>query len=295
MRKIAKLLLLGFILCTVMALFSACDNNTERPTNPSDIDISDPLFGFVKEEEYDKDNFNINTAAKWTTLDADTDYYLFLTFDVTARQDNRGTDLLHVNIKFDALNVLNGTMEDVSTGELVEMPITDSNTGNPGKVTTVSFKIPSLSAKPKTINMIIRLKPISIGESHILISYDYDAPEGYKLLGSDGYTKNLKIEAVKIATPVLEVNNMGWLIWNHVKNADYYCVYVAGSSEPMTDYLGNTIVIPAERVTAGSPMSYNIAGNADIIGYNMLVIRGFSNNPNILESDNSNYVEFMWQ
>lgn len=293
MKKASKLVFLAFVCCAISIFFSACKKN--KTFDSSDIDISDPQFGFVKEDEYDPNNFDINTAANWTTLDADTDYYLFLTFDVTARQNNRGTDILHVNIIFDAINVLNGTMEDVSTGDIVEMPFTDANTGNPGKETKVSFKIPSLSTKPKTINMIIRLKPIQIGESHISIGYEYEAPQGYNLLGSDGHTKNLKIQAVKIATPVLTVNDMGWLMWNHVKNADYYRVFVAGSNQPMTDFMGEEITIPAESVTMGSPMTYNISGNADLIGYNMLVIRGYSNNPNIRPSDNSNYIEFMWQ
>lgn len=289
---------IGWIVIPIMALcfvLTACSGGTTAggsATGSSDIEISDPVFGFIRAEDYDPETFDIETAAQWTTLDVDAEYYLFLTLDIAARRDNDGQSLLNINITFDALNILQGTMEDVSTGMIEEMTFQDANTGNVGKTTTVSFKIPSLSAEPKTINMIVSLQPVKVGESHIIIGYDYDAPSEYRLLGSDGYTKNLKIQAVKIEAPELSLTEMGSLTWQHVRNADYYCVYEAGSQNPLTDFLGDVIYITAENTSVGSPMVYNIGEY--ISGYHALVIRAFSNSSNILSSDNSNIVERVW-
>lgn len=288
----------GWILVPIMALcfvLASCSGGTTAggsATGSSDIEISDPVFGFIRAEDYDPETFDIETAAQWTTLDVDAEYYLFLTLDIAARRDNDGQSLLNINITFDALNILQGTMEDVSTGMIEEMTFQDANTGNVGKTTTVSFKIPSLSAEPKTINMIVSLQPVKVGESHIIIGYDYDAPSEYRLLGSDGYTKNLKIQAVKIEAPELSLTEMGSLTWQHVRNADYYCVYEAGNQNPLTDFFGDVIYITAENTSVGSPMVYNIGEY--IGGYHALVIRAFSNSSNILSSDNSNIVEHVW-
>ena len=258
----------------------------------SDIEISDPEFAFVKAEDYNPETFNINNAAKWTTLDVDTEYYLFLTFNVTARRDNDGQSLLDVDFTFDALNIMTGTMEDAATGMIEEMTFTDAQTGNVGKKTTVSFKIPSLSTEPKKINVLVSLKPVTVGESHIIIGYRYNTTEDYHLLGSDGYTKNLKIKAVQIETPALNVSELGALTWKNVKNADYYCIYEAGSQNPLTDFLGEVIYIQTTGVSVGGDLYYNIG--EFISGYHVLVIKAFSNNPNILDSNNSNAVEHIW-
>lgn len=292
MKKIGWIVIPIIALCFVLTACSGGTTAGGSATGSSDIEISDPVFGFIRAEDYDPETFDIETAAQWTTLDVDAEYYLFLTLDIAARRDNDGQSLLNINITFDALNILQGTMEDVSTGMIEEMTFQDANTGNVGKTTTVSFKIPSLSAEPKTINMIVSLQPVKVGESHIIIGYDYDAPSEYRLLGSDGYTKNLKIQAVKIEAPELSLTEMGSLTWQHVRNADYYCVYEAGSQNPLTDFLGDVIYITAENTSVGSPMVYNIGEY--ISGYHALVIRAFSNSSNILSSDNSNIVERVW-
>lgn len=298
MKKFKITFLTILILSLMLFVLGACSDGTTAggsATGAADIEISDPEFGFIEAEDYDPENFNINTAAKWTTLNADTEYYLFITFDVTARRDNDGQSLLNVNFTFDALNIMEGTMEDVSTGMITEMVFQDAETGNIGKTTTISFKIPSLSANSKTINFIVSLKPVKVGESHIILGYDYDPSDTgkeYRLLGSDGYTKNLKIQAVKIGTPVLNVSTLGSLNWQHVKNADYYCIYEAGGQNPLTDFMGEVIYITAKNTAVGGMLYYNIGEY--ISGYHTLVIRAFSNNSNILNSDNSNAIEHIW-
>lgn len=291
-------------LTTVMATllflcsFTACETKENSvtvggsATGSSDVTVSDPEFGFISEDEYDPATSVIDTSKKWTALDVDSAYYLFLSFDITAARNNDGQSLIDVKITFDALNIMEGTIEDVSTGMIQNMIFTDATTGNVGKTTTVSFKIPALSAEPKTIEMIIKLKPVDVGESHIMIAYDYDPEGDYKILGSDGYTKNLKINKVQIEAPVLEVSAMGALTWKHVKNADYYMVYELGSATPISDFDGNPIVITAEGYAVGGDMAFNIAEY--VYGYHNLVLRAFSNNKNIETSNYSNAVEHQW-
>ncbi len=293
MKKLIKIISIALTVAMLSCCLAACDNGITKggsATGSSDITVSDPVFGFISEAEYDPDTSVIDTTKKWTALDVDTSYYLFLSFDVTAARDNDGQSLLDLNITFDALNVMDGTIEDVSTGMTESLVFTDATTGNVGKTTTASFKIPSLSAEPKKIEMIVKLRPVDVGESHIMIGYDYD-PEGeYKILGSDGYTKNLKINEVQIEAPVLSVTDMGLLSWKHVKNAEYYMVYEDGVA--LQNYLGEDIVISAEGYAVGSEIQYAI-GN-DIVDFHNLAIKAISSNKNILESNYSNYVSHKW-
>lgn len=292
MKKISLFLVFILALCLSAA---GCSNKTTAggsATGSSDIEIGGLTFGFVRAEDYDPETFEIENAAQWTTLDVDTEYYLFLTLNIQARRDNDGQSLLNIKITFDALNILEGTMEDVSTGMIETMTFQDANTGNTAKSTTVSFKIPSLSSQPKTINMIVSLQPVTVGQSHIIIGYDYDAPSEYRLLGDDGYTKNLTIQRVKIDAPVLETTEMGDLTWKHVKNADYYCIFESGNQDPLTDENGDVIYVRADNTAVGSQMIFNVGQY--ISGYHMLVIRAFSNSENILSSDNSNIVTNVW-
>ena len=293
MKNLIRLISLTLTVVLLACSFVACGDGMTKggsATGSSDITVSDPVFGFISEAEYDPATSVIDTSKKWTALDVDTSYYLFLSFDVTAKRDNDGQSLLDLNITFDALNVMDGTIEDVSTGMIESLVFTDAVTGNVGKTTTASFKIPSLSAEPKTIEMIVKLRPVDVGESHIMIGYDYD-PEGeYKILGSDGYTKNLKINEVQIEAPVVSVTDMGLLSWNHVKNAEYYMVYENGVA--LQDYMGQPIVITAEGYAIGSAIQYAI-GN-DIVGFHNVMIKAFSSNKNVLESNYSNAVSHEW-
>ena len=285
------MLLAALLVCSL----AACDGDGGitaggSATGSSDITVSEPVFGFISEAEYDPATSVIDTSKKWTALDVDTSYYLFLSFDVTAARNNDGQSLLNLNITFDALNVMDGTIEDVSTGMVSSLTFTDATTGNVGKTTTASFKIPALSAEPKTIEMIVQLRPVDVGESHIIIGYDYDQNGEYKILGSDGYTKNLKINQVQINAPELAVTDLGLLSWKHVKNADYYMIYE--NNNPVKDIFGEDIVIYTDGYAVGGDMQYAI-GN-DIIGFHNLTVRGHSANENILTSNHSNAVSYTW-
>jgi len=295
MKRLKYLIAAAVFLTAALLCFTSCFDDGSQTgsfgkgskTGSSDITISEPVFGFVSEEDYDP-GAPIDTSHKWTSLNVDTAYYLFLSLDITAARDNDGQSLIDINITFDSLNIMEGTIEDVNTGIIENLIFTDAVTGNIGKTTTASFKIPASSADTKTISMTIKLRPVNVGESHIIIGYNYNSPEDCRILGSDGYTKNLQINQVKIDTPTLEVNSMGLLLWKQPKNADYYMIYENGN--PICDSSGNPIVI--EGAGFGSEVYYNI-GNS-ISGYHVFSIRGFSNNKNILPSDFSNIVAHEW-
>lgn len=281
-------------LVTVILIFStvSCSNFTQGGSakGSSDISISDPVFGFISEDEYDPATTVIDTNKKWTSLDVDISYYLFVSFDIISAKNNDGQSLLDLNITFDSLDVMDGTIEDVSTGMLESMVFTDATTGNLAKTTTASFKIPALSTEPKTIEMIVKLKPVNIGESHILLGFEYDESGDYKILGSDGYTKNLTIKEIQIDTPVVTVTDLGLLSWTNVKNADYYMFYENG--EELTDVFGEVIVLSAEGYSVGGTIEYNIGKS--ISEFHNISVRAYSNNQNILPSNYSESVSYTW-
>ena len=291
--NIVKRLIAALLVAASILSFASCDDGKTSggsATGSSDIQVGEPVFGFISEEEYDPATSVIDTSKKWTSLNVDTSYYLFLSFDITAARDNDGQSLIDLNVTFDSLNIMEGTIEDVSTGIIEDMIFTDATTGNIGKTTTASFKIPSLSSQPKTIEMIIKLRPVDVGESHIIIGYDYDTEENCKILGSDGYTKNLQIKEVQIAAPELTVSTHGILSWKHVKNADYYMIYENGTA--VTDIFGEPIIISAEGYAVGNEIPYNIG--SEVVGFHLFSIKAFSNNKNILPSSYSNTIEHEW-
>ena len=296
MKNFVKVLATVLATCVAACALAACDDGTTAggsATGSTDLYISDPLFDFIKEENYDPETYVFNSNKKWNELDVDSDYYLFLNFDVSARRDNDGQSVLNVNITFDALNVLDATVQEANTGAMVDMQFIDASTGTKGRTITLSFKVPPQSAKSRNIEMTIKLKPAAAGESHVKIGYQYDADDEYKILGSDGYTKNLQIKTVQIAQPQLELTALNALTWKHVKNADYYQVFTTGNTDdPITDFFGEPIVIEAKDAVVGGTMVYNIAEY--LTGYHSLVIKAFSNNKNIVSSPASEPVENIW-
>ena len=292
MKKVLRILSLALV-CAFAVILAACDDGIGAggsAKGSSDIDISEPTFGFVRQDQYDPETFDPEK------VDVDTSYYLFVNFDITAARNNDGQSLLDVNVTFDNLQIMEGTMEDVSSGLIQNMVIDDAQTGNLSRVNTISFKIPSLSTEPKTIKMIVKLVPMQVGESHIIFGFKYNPSVGtteeYRLLGSDGRTKNLTIKAVQIGQPALTVASNGFLSWAHVKNAEYYCIYADGSTDPLQDYDGQDIQISAEGYVVGDEISYNVGQYIE--GDHLLRIRAFSNNPNVTPSSFSNQVEHMW-
>ena len=285
-EQIMKRLKYLFMAICLISILLLCCTSCKKKTG-TDITVSEPVFGFLNEQEYEE-NPSMDSAKKRTSLDVDTAYFLFISFDITAARNNDGQSLIDINITFDSLNIMEGTIEDVNTGLIENMVFTDATTGNTGKTTTASFKIPANSSEPRRIEMVVKLRPVNVGESHIIISYNYDAA-GYKILGSDGYTKNLKINQVKIETPKLGLTGMGNLIWKNVKNAEYYMVYENGKPVSVN---GKEIVIYADDYSVGTDMYYNIGEH--VSGYHLFTIRAFSTNKNILASDYSSPVERIW-
>ena len=278
-------------ICLTALLLLCCTScfGKKTATGSSDITVSEPVFGFISEDEYNADP-SADVSKKRTSLDVDTAYFLFISFDITAARNNDGQSLIDINITFDSLNIMEGTIEDVNTGIIENMIFTDATTGNVGKTTTASFKIPSSSSEPKKIEMVVKLRPVNVGESHIIISYNYDSPDNCKILGSDGYTKNLKINQVKIETPQLTLTNMGLLTWKNVKNAEYYMIYENGKA--VCDIYGKEIVIDATDYSVGADIYYNIGEH--VSGYHYFTIRAYSANRNILTSDYSSAVDHIW-
>ena len=278
-------------ICLTALLLLCCTScfGKKTATGSSDITVSEPVFGFISEDEYNADP-SADVSKKRTSLDVDTAYFLFISFDITAARNNDGQSLIDINITFDSLNIMEGTIEDVNTGIIENMIFTDATTGNVGKTTTASFKIPSSSSEPKKIEMVVKLRPVNVGESHIIISYNYDSTDNCKILGSDGYTKNLKINQVKIETPQLTLTNMGLLTWKNVKNAEYYMIYENGKA--VCDIYGKEIVIDATDYSVGADIYYNIGEH--VSGYHYFTIRAYSTNRNILTSDYSSAVDHIW-
>ena len=128
MKRVLKgMLALAFAAVFCMVFFAGCEDMGESSvwggeSAYSDVDVTDPIYGFIKEEDYDPETFDLENATQWTTFDVDTEYFAVINFVVTSRKDNAGQGLLNVQISFDKLDVLHGTVEDVNTGIVSELP-----------------------------------------------------------------------------------------------------------------------------------------------------------------------------
>lgn len=283
--------LLAAVMCVGLAAgLSACDFAGEgEAVGPSDIEISAPKYFFASAEEWEDPNFDFSTADDHRDLLVDTEYYARIDFDVTACKDNDGKRMFTIFITFDQLNVLKVTIEEVNT-HISQTTVVDANTGQQA---SAKFRIPSARDEPKHYFIIVRMTPLVVGSSKIIIHYECDGEDFTDTANSSmGHTQNVDIIPVKIETPVLTYSESTCTLeWNHVKNADYYELYEGYSTEPLTDFEGKVIYVNPEAITVGNKTGIDLDAYLSP-GTHRIRIRAFNNNPNnIIPSDYSEILE----
>ena len=287
-RNFRKVLIRAVTLIAVLSmLFTAvsCDKNNEKPDRygegTSDVEIANFDYGFIEEENYKDRETLLSDTKRSLPIKVDTVYYCMMEFDVTARELNDGTSLMNVLVKFDNLGVANGTTEEAGTGNATEMIFTDAGTGTDSKVSTLAYKIPSDPDKTKKIKILVRLLPVTKGESHISVSFESAEYGEFKILGEDGFTKNLEVERVQIEAPVITVDRTNLKVkWNHVKHADYYLVYLEDKS----------IEVPVDQYTPiGGEVSLDLSRFIDLgVTFGAVKVQACTRSDNFLKSTYSN-------
>ena len=289
--KLKRALLIVLALASVFStmLFSVSCNKDGDVDTPdkygegtSDIEIANFDYGFIEEENYKDRETTVADTKRSTELKVDTVYYCLMEFDVVAKKLNDGTSLMNVLVKFDNLGVANGTTEEAGTGHATDMVFTDAGTGTDSKVSTLSYKIPSDPDKTKKIKILIRMLPVSIGESHISVSFEPSVQGEFKILGDDGVTKNLEVVRVQIEAPVITVDRNSLKVkWNHVKHADYYIIHFDNKT---IDFKGVDQYTPV-----GATLEFDLS---EFIEYNVtfgtVKIQACSNSNNFMKSSYSN-------
>lgn len=230
MKKTVKtvlsvLLALAIALCAV-----ACGPSLDDEKTGTDVDISEPDYGFVAQENFNPKAEDLLEGTKTETemkLEVGTTYYLIIVFTLTPRQDNEGQSYFKTTAKFDNLDVLDATMQQASTSstsvEVEHDMLEDKVTRN----VQASFKISSSTEEVKKYTMIVRMVPNKVSEkSGVQLKIDFSLDGGYKIWGADGFTRSLDVIKGTLETPEIEYDALDWAIkWKHVKNASYYQVY----------------------------------------------------------------------
>ena len=80
--------------------------------------------------------------------------------------------------------------------------------------------------------------------------------------------------------------------WKNGDTNEYYMFYETGVDTPIEDWDDEPLKVNAENFSVGADMAFNIGQY--IYGLNSIVIRAFSNNPNITASSFSNSVTSTW-
>ena len=261
----------------------------------SAIIINDFNWSFIRAEDYTEDMTSTD-GVKFKELDADTDYYFACDFNVGAVNDNDGQTRFDTHIKFDDISILDGTIQEVGSGSTNEQIKLDNETGKVNMEATVSFKIPAFSDEVKRISITMRLVPVKIGTAHISIDFGKKeggngAPKtdgGTNISGSDGLTRAIDVIAATIPAPVLTYNaEANLIVWQHVKNAEYYKIFV---DEEVLTVEGKEVEVRADEFTAvGHEMSLNLVRY--LAGYHRVKIQAFNDNANFIDSLYSNTVE----
>ncbi len=280
---LAVLTLSATLLFTVSCDDDSGDTDTERyGEGASDIEIANFDYGFIEAENYDDRNTTIADTKRSTQLSADTVYYCMIEFDVAAKKLNDGTSLVNVLVKFDNLGVANGTTEEAGTGNATEIRFTDATTGTDSKVSTLAYKIPPDPDKPKKIKILIRMQPVSIGESHISVAFESQLAGEFKVLGEDGFTKNLEVVRAQLEAPVITVDRETMRVkWTHVKNADYYIIFFNDKTITFTSV--------DEYTAVGSELSFDLFEFAGLgESYGDVKIQACNNSTNFIKSQYSN-------
>ena len=221
-----------------------------------------------------------------TDLSIDTRYTLQLSFVATATAANDGMQYFKTVLTFNDINILNGSIKEAETGKQAEITEIDSATGSTRKEIELSFKIPMEKDAQKQITILVDLAPVDVADnSQMLVSF---ASDNARVLGSDGVSKKFTINAVTIGTPSIIYMNQT-LMWNHVKNATYYKIFVNGSVLTID---GSEYIYDASGANVGGPIAINIV---DYINYipdlAEVKIQAFSTNNNFKTSNYSNAVE----
>lgn len=224
--------ILSAMLAAVVALFAvACKSpDLDDEKIGTDVDISEPDYGFVEQEQFTPNKENPLEGTKSereVKFEVGTTYYLIITFTLTPRQANEGQSYFKTTAKFDNLDVLDATMQQASTSstsvEVEHDMLEDKVTRN----VQASFKISASTEDAKKYTMIVRMVPNKTsGKAGVQLKIEFSLDGNYKIWGADGFTRTIDIEKGTLAVPVAEYNSFdGALTWKHVKNASYYVVY----------------------------------------------------------------------
>ena len=230
MKKTVKTVLsiifaLAIALCAV-----ACGPSLDDDKTGTDVDISEPDYGFVAQEEFTPNRENPLEGTKTereVKFEVGTTYYLIIVFTLTPRQENEGQSYFKTTAKFDNLDVLDATMQQASTSstsvEVEHDMLEDKVTRN----VQASFKIGASTEDSKNYTMIVRMVPNKVsGKSGVQLKIEFTLEGNYKIWGADGFTRTIDIDRGTLATPEVSYDAYNWALkWKHVKNASYYVVY----------------------------------------------------------------------
>lgn len=216
-------------------------------------------------------------------LAIDTTYTLQLTFTITANADNDGTKYFSTILTFTDINILNGKIKEAETGKQMETTITDASTGELRKDIQLDFKLPMVKDTEKTITISIGLEPLDVtSNTQMLVNF---SSEDASVRGSDGISRSFSINPVTLAAPnITYLSSQKLIVWNHVKNATYYKVYI--------DNTETEIIIDATSERVGDAIEFNIMEYlAQLPNVFKFEVKACSDNTNYKESQKSNYAD----
>lgn len=265
-------------------------NVTNQPTKVAKykVEISDLDYGFIKVDSVlDDSELELSMSSKPSTFYVGEQYYLIIDFDATTRNINLGDLLLYTEVSFNSVTLLDGSIYTSTTGnEPSKTTMKDSITGEDKIELKLAHSLPKSEDETYEIKLVLKISTLKSGEPRINFNFSGSDIE-FIFTGMSGFNKAVTIKKVQLETPILKFDDeKGELVWNHVKYADYYKIYVDGivlKDENNNDYFKEV----DQYVSVGMPVSYI---SEYLTGYHIVKVQAFSNNADYLVSNYSNEV-----
>ena len=251
----------------VMPMLFGCNNdpatsgglaNTSRDIAlTTTVNVKDIKRGFIISSGKANEEVDYSQYKSYAKLSIADQYYLVYEFEYYSRMNTDGHLTLHAALEFDQITIFDAqVMESNSGADPTPIPYRDPITGAQINKIDQTFRVPADADEIVAQRIIFKINPTMKGTSKMRMNFYPEEQSGVEVIGqgSSGCTIPIDVDEYKIETPSIQYQNA--LVWNHVKGADYYKIYVNDSSLKLAN--GNDYeFVPTENLSDGAELSFN--------------------------------------
>ena len=219
------------------------------------VNVTKIKRGFIISSGKPNEVIDYSTYQDLMNLSIADQYYLVYEFDFYSRAETKGDLLLKAALEFEAITIFDAFLLKSDSGtDGTPIPYLDPVTNKQMNKIEQAFRIPASADEVESQRIVFKITPTVIGQSRMKMNFYPEEQKGVEVIGSgaSGCNIPMDVKEYKLEKPVLNFENR--FIWNHVKGADYYKIYVDNEEIKNTDGTEYKIPVP-ENLSVGDPMS----------------------------------------